>query len=77
MIKCLVETKFINVIQQVFNIVLVNSCYPQLWKIGFLSPIFKSDDSFDPSNYRGIAVTSCLGKLFTLIINRRFTEYIE
>ena len=76
MIKCLVKTKFIDVIQQVFNIVLVNSCYPQLWKIGFLSPIFKSDDSFDPSNYRGIAVTSCFGKLFTLTINRRFTEYI-
>ena len=77
MIKCLVKTKFIDVIQQVFNTVLVNSCYLQLWKIGFLSPIFKSDDSFDPSNYRGIAVTSCFGKLFTLIINRRFTEYIE
>ena len=30
MIKCLVKTKFIDVIQQVFNIVLVNSCYPQL-----------------------------------------------
>ena len=69
MIKCLVKTKFIDVIQQVFNIVLINSCYPQLWKIGFLSPIFKSDDSFDPSNYRVIAVTSCFGKLFTLIIN--------
>ena len=77
MIKCLVKTKFIDVIQQVFNIVLVNSCYRQLWKIGFLSPIFESDDSFNPSNYTGIAVTSCFGKLFTLITNRRFTEYIE
>ena len=77
MINCLVKTKFIDVIQQVFNIVLVNSCYPQLWEIGFLTPIFKSDDSLDASNYRGIAVTSYFGKLFTLIINKRFTEYIE
>ena len=50
-IKCL-KTKFIDVIQQVHDIVSVNSCYPQFWKIGFLSPIFKGDDSFDPSNYR-------------------------
>ena len=77
MIKCLVKTKFIDVIQQLFNIVIVNSCYRQLWKIGFLSLILKSDDSFDPSNYRGIAATSCFGKLFTLIINKRLTEYIE
>ena len=27
--------------------------------------------------YRGIAITSCVGKLFTLIINKRFTEFIE
>ena len=40
-------------------------------------PIFKGEDSFDPSNYRGIAVTSCLGKMFTLILNERLVTFQE
>ena len=40
-------------------------------------PIFKREDSFDPSNYRGIAITSCLGKLFTLMLNERLVAFLE
>ena len=30
----------------------------------------------DPSNYRGICVSSCLGKLFCSILNQRLLEYV-
>jgi len=30
-------------------------------------PIFKSGEKSNPTNYRGICVTSCLGKLFTAL----------
>ena len=40
-------------------------------------PIFKEEDSFDPCNYRGIASTGCLGKLFTIILNERLVAYLE
>ena len=40
-------------------------------------PIFKEEDSFDLSNYRGIAITSCLGKQFTLILNERLVAFLE
>ena len=69
MIKCCVNTHFIKVIRLLFNLIIINLYYPKEWKLGLLIPIFKSDDSFDPSNYRGITVTSCLSKLFTLIMN--------
>ena len=39
--------------------------------------IFKSGDLSDPNNYRGICVSSCLGKFFTLILNHRLLLYIE
>ena len=29
----------------------------------------------DPSNYRGISILSCLGKLFTAILNKRLMKY--
>ena len=63
-IKCIIETRFVEIILRVFNIILDESQFPEIWKIGYIVPIFKGEDSFDPSNYRGIAITSCLGKLF-------------
>ena len=69
--------KFIEIILRVFNLILDKSQFPEIWKIGYIVPIFKGEDSFDPSNYRGIAITSCLGKLFTLILNERSVAFLE
>ena len=77
MIKCCVSTHFIKVISLLFSLIIINLYYPKEWKLGLLIPIFKSDDSLDPSNYRGITVTSCLSKLFTLIMNERLVKYIN
>ena len=48
-----------------------------IWKRGYITPIYKADDSFDPSNYRGITVTSNVGKLFTLVINERLVQFLD
>ena len=78
MIKCLVHTKFINVIRMLFNVILTRTYFPSSWKVNYIIPIFKSDDSFDPNNYRGISVSSCLGKLFTLVTNaRRLIKFLD
>ena len=77
MIKCCVSTHFIKVIRLLLNLIIINLYHPKEWKLGLLIPIFKSDDSFDPSNYRGITVTSCLSELFTLILNGRLVKYLN
>ena len=64
MIECIIETRFIEIILCVFNRILDKSQLLEIRKI--VVAIFKGEDSFDPNNYRGIAITSCLGKLFTL-----------
>ena len=40
-------------------------------KAGVITAIYKSGDKFDPTNYRGNCVNSCLGKLFCSILNNR------
>ena len=43
-----------------------------------ICPIYiKSGARDDPDNYRGIALLSCLGKLFTCCLNTRLYNYIE
>ena len=53
MLKCL-STKFQTGILKLFNLVLNVGYYPDIWNQGLITPIFKSGDKFDPSNYRGI-----------------------
>ena len=77
MIKSSVKTKFINVVRSLFNAICLKSYFPKLWKISYKTPCFKDDDSFDPNNYRGISVSSCLGKLFTLIFNERLIKFLD
>ena len=60
-----------------FNKVLNSGIFPQLWSVGYISPVFKAGDAGDPNNYRGITVCSCLGKFFTLIINEHLTKYLD
>jgi len=45
---------------------------PKSWTIGVLNPILKNNGSAnDPTYYRPVTLLSCLGKLFTNILNSR------
>lgn len=52
-----------------FNMSLKSGLFPEIWKRSFLVPIFKSGKKSDVANYRGIALISCIPKLFEAIIN--------
>ena len=67
----------INVYLTLFNLILHSGFFPSVWCEGLITPIFKSGDKSKPGNYRGICISSCLGKLFTCILNRRITEHIS
>ena len=55
----------------------MNGIFPDVWSKGIIVPIYKKGDKTNPDNYRGITLLSCLGKLFTSIINDRITKFVE
>ena len=57
-----------------FNAILSSATYPSAWKDDILSPLHKSGEKTDPNNFRGLAVSSCLGKLFNKILQRRLDK---
>lgn len=65
-----------HVYVKLFNIVFNHGIIPDNWTIGVINPIFKNKgSSLDPSNYRPITLLSCLGKLFTAVLNNRLQNY--
>ena len=60
-----------------FNLIRSSSFYPKLWKKDILHPIHKSDEKNDPNNFRGIAISSCFGKLFTKLLKNRLESFCE
>ena len=51
---------------------------PKCWTEGYIIPIFKGKGpQTSPENYRPITILSCLGKLFTSVLNERPTKFIE
>ena len=63
---------------QAFNEVWVSGKFPTSWKQATIIPIPKpGKDSNDPSNYRPIALTSCLCKTLERMINTRLIWFLE
>ena len=51
---------------------------PEDWCVDVIKPLYKGKgDKADPNNYRGITIVSCMGKLFTCVLNNRLSEYLR
>ena len=57
-----------------FNKPLISGYFPSSWAEGYIVPVHKKENVNNVNNYRGIALLSVLGKLFTQIINNRLTD---
>ncbi len=60
-----------------FNLIFENGVFPKQWAIGIIVPLHKSGDTRNPDNYRGITLTSILGKLYTSILNSRLVKWAD
>ena len=68
---------FKEVLLNIFNALFDNGYFPEAWSIGLIIPIFKKGNPDLPENYRGITLLSCVGKLFTSLINTRLNVWAE
>ena len=75
-IKC-TSSLMIPIYTKLFNIIFDTALIPDSWTIGVIKPIYKKGDPTLPENYRPITLLSCLGKLFTSVINNRLKKYSE
>ena len=67
----------LNELKKLFNLVLDSGYYPGKWNYGMMYTIYKSGPKYEPSNCCEITLTSCLGKLFSTLLNVRIENEVE
>ena len=61
-----------------FTMILDSGKIPKSWTEGCIVPIYKNKGAHNnPENYRPITLVSCLGKLFTSLLNNRLQKFAE
>lgn len=60
-----------------FNKSLGECVFPDRWKLGFLSPIFKDGDKQDVTNYRAVSILCAVSKIFERLMFNVLFERIK
>ena len=69
---------FLPLYLKLFNKILDTGIIPEVWTLGIILPIYKNKgDPLNPDSYRGITLVSCVGKIFTAILNTRLTKFAD
>ena len=77
MLKHLPETA-LDTLLHIFNGIWTTGVFPESWRLATIIPIPKpGKDHAEPTNYRSIALTSCLCKTLERMINKRIVWYLD
>ncbi len=62
---------------KLFHLCLSTSTFPSCWKFAHIHPVPKKGDRSNSSNYRPIALTSCLSKAFDSVLNKKILKHLS
>ena len=60
-----------------FRLILFSCTYPSSWKHALVQPVPKRGDHSNPSNYRPIAPTSAVAKVYKTLLYSHFIKHLE
>ena len=60
----------------IINRSITSGIFPNIWKVGCITPLYKDGDATNPANYRPISILPCLGKLLERIIHTQLYAYL-
>ena len=64
-------------LHNLFNRLFSTGTFPKCWSESLIIPLHKKGSVNNPENYRGISLLDVLGKIYTSILNRRITFYVN
>ena len=71
------NVEMLELYRALFNKIITEEKYPKSWNTSHTQLIYKDGARDDPSNYRGISLTSNMSKLFNSILYTKLETYLE
>ena len=62
---------------KIFNASLLSQTFPDIWKNGKITPLFKSNDPTAPNNYRPITILPIISKIMERIVHRQVYKFLR
>lgn len=68
---------FTVILTKLFRLSLSSGVFPDVLKTSIVVPLYKSGNTSDPTNYRPIALTSTISKIFEQCIKFKLVKHLE
>ena len=62
---------------RIINNSITEGKFPDIWKIGVVTPVLKKGSPLDKNNYRPVSCLSVLSKVLEKIVCEQITVYID
>ena len=62
---------------RIINKSIEEGIFPEIWKVGVVTPVLKKGNPFDKNNYRPVSCLSVLSKVLEKIVCVQVTDYME
>lgn len=72
-----ISTSIVHVLVYIFNLSLSSGEFPEKLKKAIITPLFKKNDKYNPSNYRPIALLSIFSKILEKIVKVRLVNFLN
>ncbi len=63
-------------LKKLMQLMFDSGYFPAIWNKGILVKLFKSGDPMMPDNYRGVILSSSLGKFMSLLLTKRIQNFL-
>ena len=72
------EPELSYILDELFNIYLKESCFPDCWKVSSVVPVFKYvGERSTAKNYCPVSLLSAVSKVFEKLINNKIVDHPE
>ena len=72
------EPELSYILDELFNMYLKESCFPDCWKVSSVVPVFKDvEERSTAKNYRPVSLLSIVGKVFEKLVNNKIFDHLQ
>ena len=72
------EPELSDILAELFNMCLRESCFPDCWKVSSVVPVFKNVRKRSAAkNYRPVSLLSVVSKVIENLVNNRIVDHLE